>query len=192
MTRAIRPVTTLSRTLSTVASVILCLAFSAPAARAACVSAGAHGPFGAPPVQFGHHDDGPSLGTGAHSIVGMWYTEFLLGDGPDLYDQGFEQFHSDGTELMVDNAVPPSFGNVCVGVWEPDGPRTIKLRHVTWNWDDQGHKAGTFQLLVTLTVDQRGTAFKGTYVADSFDLSGALIPDLHAEGKVHARRITVR
>src|SRR5262245_51116601 len=69
------------------------------------------------------------------SIVGLWTVLFHVGDGPDIWDQGFEQFHSDGTELTIDTAVPPAAGNVCVGVWERKGARGVKLHHVGWNWD---------------------------------------------------------
>jgi hypothetical protein len=124
------------------------------------------------------------------SIVGLWNTTFFAGDGPGIWDQAFEQWHSDGTELAVDNAVPPVLGNVCVGVWKQTG-KTITLRHVTWNWDSEGRLAGTFQLLMTVAVDRRGRAFSGTYVSDSFDLAGNVIPELHAEGVVRGRRISV-
>jgi hypothetical protein len=125
------------------------------------------------------------------SIVGFWLATFYVGDGPGLWDQGFEQFHDDGLELAVDNAVPPSLGNVCVGVWKATGPRTIRLRHYTWNWNPDGTLAGTFLLLVTATVDKDGQTYKGTYLSDSFDLNGAPIPALHAEGVVRGERINV-
>jgi hypothetical protein len=125
------------------------------------------------------------------SIVGLWNTTFLLGEGPDVYDVGFQQWHADNTELMVDNGVPPSLGNVCVGVWKLTGPRTYTLKHMTFNWDDQGGLAGTFVLKMTVTLDRRGNAFAGSYTADSFDLAGNVIPDLHVEGRVRGRRITV-
>lgn len=126
------------------------------------------------------------------SIVGLWQVTLFLGEGPDIYDQGFEQYHSDGTELMVDNGVPPFLGNVCVGVWKQTGPRTIKLRHTTWNWDEEGrHPVGTFVLIMTLRLDRKGNTFTGKYVADSFDLDGRVIPSLHVEGTARAARITV-
>jgi hypothetical protein len=124
------------------------------------------------------------------SIVGLWQTTFFLGDGPSLYDEAYELWHSDGTELAIDNAVPPVLGNVCVGVWRQEG-RRIKLRHVTWNWNPDGSKAGTFLLLATVTVGSKGNSFSGEYVTDSFDVDGNVIPEFHAEGVVHGRRITV-
>jgi hypothetical protein len=126
---------------------------------------------------------------GGNSIVGLWATTFLLGDGPTIWDQAFEQWHSDGTELAVDNGVPPILGNVCVGVWKQVG-KTIKLRHVTWNWNLDGSKAGTFVLLMTVTVGRGGDIFSGGYITDSYDLSGNIVPELHAEGVVQGVRIT--
>jgi hypothetical protein len=91
---------------------------------------------------------------------------------------------------MVDNAVPPSLGNVCVGVWQEIAPRTYRLRHVTFNWDDQGRSTGTFLLVMTVRLDRRGRVFAGAYASDSFDLDGRVIPELHVEGLVKGVRIT--
>ena len=176
---------------TTVAIAVLCTAFATDAV-AACFSTPAKSIAAAPRLRLDAGNAGQlSLGdkdkSETHdSIVGMWATTFLKGDGPELWDQGFELFHSDGTELNVDNAVPPFFGNVCVGVWKQVGGRTIRLRHMTWNWDENGKLAGTFLLLMTVTVDRRGNSFSGNYVSDSFDLSNVVIPDLHAEGVVQA------
>jgi hypothetical protein len=183
-------------------TLVAAAAWMAPAgeAAAACVSrdAGPRVSVSAPKefVQTGKLAAGPGAAVNGSieshgSIVGFWSVTFLLGSGPDVYDQGFQQWHSDNTELMVDNAVPPSFGNVCVGVWKRVGARTYRLKHMTFNWDDQGLPAGTFVLRMAVTLDRRGNVYEGTYVADSFDLSGALIPELHAEGNVTGQRITV-
>ena len=92
---------------------------------------------------------------------------------------------------MVDNGVAPAFGNVCVGVWKRTGLRTYSLRHVTFNWDDNGRSTGTFQVLITVRLNRGGHAYAGTYAADSFDLAGNVIPELHAEGRLRGVRITV-
>jgi hypothetical protein len=125
------------------------------------------------------------------SIVGLWKTTFLAGDGPDVAYEGFQQWHVGGTEVMVDNGVSPAFGNVCVGVWKQVAARTYRLRHVTFNWDAQGRPAGTFVMQMTVTLDRRGNRYSGRYVADSFDLSGTVIPELHLEGTVRSVRIAV-
>ena len=125
------------------------------------------------------------------SIVGLWAITYFAGHTSTVWDQGFEQWHSDGTELNNDNAVPPSLGNVCVGVYKQIGPRSFKLRHLTWNFDASGTLTGTFQLLQTVTVSPNGKIFTGTYTADSFDLYGNVIPSAHADGVLSATRITV-
>ena len=124
-------------------------------------------------------------------IVGMWLAEFLIGEGPDRYDQGFQQFHSDGTETMLSNGLPPSLGNVCLGVWKQVGSRTLRLKHVAWNWNADGSFAGSFVMLVTLKVNRRGDSYEGTWTADSFDPSNNVIPELHVAGVVRATRISV-
>ena len=74
-------------------------------------------------------------------IVGLWFTVFKIGDF--VWNRGFQQYHAGKTELSVDSSVPPVLGNVCIGVWKMSGPRTFKLRHVTWNWNPDGSPAGT-------------------------------------------------
>jgi hypothetical protein len=171
--------------------------FLAPGARAACAAGGAKAWFSSSALSakaaaaLRLADDNPfHLGNG-DSIVGLWDVTLLLGDGPTVYDRGFEQWHADGTELLVDTAVPPSLGNVCVGVYKQTGPRSYKLRHVTWNWDLAGNLTGSFLLQMTVTIDKRGSTLNGNYVTDSFDLDGNVIPSLHAEGVVQGSRITV-
>lgn len=123
-------------------------------------------------------------------IVGMWFVTYKLADGA-IWDEGFQHYHADNTELSVDNAVPPALGNVCIGVWKADGPGIVKLRHYTFNWTADGQKAGIFQLLTTVQVLPGGQGYLGTFLSDSFDLDGKVIPELHAEGTVEAVRITV-
>ena len=125
------------------------------------------------------------------SIVGLWSVNLFVGNTQQIYDQGFDQFHSGGTEVLNDNGGPPSLGNVCLGVWKQIGPRTVKLRHLAWNWDDKGNLTGTFLLLETITLEPSGNSFAGTYVVDNFDLFGNVIPSLHAEGALAATRIDV-
>jgi hypothetical protein len=172
-------------------------------ASAACFGTPSKGALGVPRLQFGAND-GPFAFGGANerpavsdSLVGLWLTTFLTGDGPDpdsdpdLYDQSFQQFHSDGTEIMISRGLPPALGNVCVGVWEKVGLRTVRLRHTTWNWNPDNTFAGIFVMLVTLRVDAHGNSFAGKWTADNLDPSNNVIPELHAEGIVRATRISV-
>jgi hypothetical protein len=124
------------------------------------------------------------------TIVGLWFTTFYAGNGPGVWDEAFEQWHADGTELAMDDAVPPSIGNVCVGVWKVAG-QTISLRHFGWNWDFSGNRLGLFTLNMSITLDRTGNTYSGTYVSESYDLDGNPIPELHAEGVVRGERLTV-
>lgn len=166
-----------------------------PSAQASCVAGG--GKVGLAPSKFalklpsqpfnGPVDFGNLFNS---SIVGLWHTTFT--SGGSVWDEAFEQWHSDGTETALDNAVPPLLGNVCLGVYKQTGQRTYKLRHLAWNWDPSGAPlAGTFLLLMTVTVDPHGNTFSGHFVSDSFDTFGNKIDELHAEGTVSATRITV-
>lgn len=179
-------------TLTTVLSVVtLCTALAGDA-RASCFTTGGKNPLPSGKTQFtataaaaGVDDDSDSA-----SIVGMWNAEYLIGSGPDLFDESFQQFHSDGTEMMLSRGLPPALGNVCVGVWKQAG-RTIKLKHVAWNWNADGSWAGTFIMEVTLTVSRRGTRYSGTWVSDNLDTMGNPIAGGHFEGVVRASRISV-
>lgn len=126
------------------------------------------------------------------SIVGLWNTQFLLGDGPDLFDDSFQQFHSGGTEMMLSRGLPPVLGNVCVGVWKQTAPRTFKLKHTAWNWNLDGTFVGIFVMEATLKLDRRGASYTGTWSADNLTPSGEPIPGEHFEGVVRGIRITVR
>ena len=125
------------------------------------------------------------------SIVGLWNTQFLLGDGPDLFDESFQQFQSGGTEMMLSRGLPPVLGNVCVGVWKQTGPRTFKLKHTAWNWNLDGSFVGIFVMEATLKLDRRGASYTGTWSADNLTPSGEPIPGEHFEGIVRGTRITV-
>jgi hypothetical protein len=137
------------------------------------------------------------------SIVGLWDTKFFFGpaSGGVVIDRTFQQFHSDRTELMISNGLHPSFGNVCVGVWKLVGRRTIKLRHVTWNWNappatgpfDVSGFGGTFVMEVTLRVNRGRETFSGTWSSISYADADATvpIPGSEASGDVQGTRITV-
>jgi len=189
-------------TIGAAAVLAWCTVFAAETS-AACFAAEVKGPFIATKAQLGGHAWPIAPGQGESlthdSVVGMWHTVFRIGDanGP-VYDETFQQFHIDGTEIIISNGLPPALGNVCIGVWKQVGLRTFKLRHVTWNWAAAdggfgvpGSFAGSFEMVVKLKVDRRGTSYSGTWAARNFDASGNHIPDLDAEGVVRATRITV-
>lgn len=143
------------------------------------------------------------------SIVGLWQSVFTATTPFEgTYDFGFQQFHDDGTELMISGGVPPSIGNVCIGAWSHRAGALIKLRHVTWNWrggepaQDLGEApTGYFLLLVELRVNSRGSAYSGAWRSASYDLDVEMPVEIEqgvahqlgtfAEGSVRGVRIGV-
>lgn len=140
--------------------------------------------------------------SGGGPLVGLWHTVLTAFPGtPDefVFDIGFQQFHDDGTELMISGGVPPTIGNVCIGAWERGAGGVVHLRHVTWNWAGDevlgDPPTGYFLLEVTLRTNSRGTAYSGTWKTASYDLDvppdGSPQPGTVFDGTVEATRISV-
>ena len=145
---------------------------------------------------------------GGGSIVGLWQEVFTALPGPNnpeafIFDFGFQQFHTDGTELNSSGGVPPTIGNICIGVWERGAGGVIKLRHVGWNF--AGNEVlgdlptGYFYLEVTLRTNSQGTAYSGTWTAASYDLGAGPLgsggppqPGTEFSGTIQAARISVQ
>ena len=160
---------------------------------------------GAAPALAAAAQSGNSNGGG--SIVGLWQEVFTALPGPNnpdpfIFDFGFQQFHSDGTEFNSSGGVPPTIGNVCIGAWERRAGGVIQLRHVGWNF--AGNEVlgdlptGYFLLDVTLRTDSQGTAYSGTWKAASYDLGagplgsgGPAQPGTEFAGTIQAVRISV-
>lgn len=139
-------------------------------------------------------------------IVGQWQVVMTAFPGTNnefVFDFGFQQFHPDGTELMISGGVPPTIGNVCIGAWEREAGGVIRLRHMTWNW--AGNEVlgdlptGYFLLEVALRPDAHGTAYAGRWRAASFDLGAGPLgsggppqPNSEFEGTLQAVRISVQ
>jgi hypothetical protein len=181
-----------------VATIAFCTAF-ASSAKAACPSSFRPG------ISKAARSDRPSAGLQAHpglpasegpnkgsdrdvSIVGLWKIAFLQ-DG-QVVDEGFDAWHGDGTETLNDS-VPPSTGNVCLGVWVKTGKRTYKLKHLSWNYDGTGATPaiGVVVIREEVTLDRHGNAYQGTVTIEVFDLQEHLL--FQYGGEVTGRRITV-
>lgn len=202
-----------SRILSVVFLSTAVLAGGAIEARAACMAAGTSKP--SPPggaARLARLAIAPATaaaaqggGSGGGPIVGQWQVVMTAFPGTNnefVFDFGFQQFHPDGTELMISGGVPPTIGNVCIGAWERDAGGVIRVRHMTWNW--AGNEVlgdlptGYFLLDVTLRTNAQGTAYAGHWRAASFNLgagplgSGGLPqPNSEFEGTLQAVRISV-
>ena len=159
---------------------------------------------GAAPALAAAAQGGSSDGGGP--IVGQWQVLMTAFPGTNdefIFDFGFQQFHSDGTELMISGGVPPTIGNVCIGAWERGPGGAIVLRHMTWNWAGTevlgDLPTGYFLLEVTIRTNSQGTAYAGTWRAASYDLGtgplgsgGPPQPNSSFEGTLRAVKVTVQ
>jgi hypothetical protein len=121
------------------------------------------------------------------TITGLWDLQFISDN--QVVDEGFDQYHSDGTEILNDTP-PPAAGNVCLGVWAKTGTLSLKLKHPSWIYDPTNtFVIGTATILEQITLDPSGDSFAGTFTVQLRDLSGnSLGPDL--TGQLQASRIT--
>jgi hypothetical protein len=133
----------------------------------------------------------PASGQGTDpSIVGMWHV-FMVADGQP-FDEGYEQWHSDGTEIFNDIAPPQAAngsGAVCLGVYEKSGPGTYKLHHIGWIFDADANLAGRVVVTQTVTMDAGGSSYHGTFNFKQYDLSENVV--FEASGTISATRVTV-
>jgi len=120
-------------------------------------------------------------------VVGLWDVQFI--SGGEVVDEGFDQYHADGTEILNDTP-PPATGNVCLGVYEATSTQSIKLRHPSWIFDSTNTVAiAKAIILESVTVDKSGNTFTGTFTIQFVDLDGnPLGPDL--TGTLKGTRIT--
>jgi hypothetical protein len=125
-------------------------------------------------------------------IVGFWKVKLLSEHNPGVpdgkvLDQGYAQWHSDGTEIM-NSSRPPATSSFCLGVWEKTGPSTYKLNHFAISWNPNGTLQGPANLQETVTVSKDQKSFTGTFSIDQYDEKGTLLA--HQGGRIEAMRIT--
>jgi hypothetical protein len=123
------------------------------------------------------------------AIVGLWIANYY--SGRHLYDQGLDQWHADGTEILIDNLLPQpasGTGSACLGVYRKIGPRTYSLKHAFWIFDSTGNLVGHGLYLEKITVDPGGDTYSGSFTFETYDLSGN--QTFTATGTVMAQRIT--
>lgn len=126
-------------------------------------------------------------------IVGFWKFQFVsqgssgIPDGT-VVDNGFTQWHSDGTEI-TNSFRPPSTGNFCLGVYQQTGPSTYSLNHFALGWDQLGNFIGPVQIKEKVTLSHSSNQFTGTFTIDQFNPAGNVLA--HVQGQVTATRITV-
>jgi hypothetical protein len=123
---------------------------------------------------------------GFFTIIGFWHSTFTV--GTTVVDDGFAEWHSDGTEIL-NSLRDPRTGAFCMGVWQPTGRYTYKLNHFGLAWDGNGNFVGPANIQESITVSSDGKAYTGTFTVDQYDTDGNDIQ--HVAGNVAATRILV-
>jgi len=129
-------------------------------------------------------------------IVGFWRVTQVSKGTPGLPDgtllnDGFQQWHSDGTEIHYDALSPPAHGNFCLGIWKKTGRSHYTLNHFYLNSDPTTNSLqARVQIREEIDLDRSGDEHFGIFTIDGYDLEGNLL--VHLQGTVHATRITVK
>ena len=163
---------------------IFSLTFLATNADASCAD---HGRGASPALSRGMMTKvaaSPSAANG--SVVGLWDVTYTTSDN-QLFQESFETWHRDGTELDMAN-INPIEGNVCLGVWKQVGSE-IHLHHVGWGFDNLGNLIGPLTLDATDVLGARGNSFSGSFDFKQYDTEGNLL--LEVTGTTSATRIGV-
>jgi hypothetical protein len=128
------------------------------------------------------------------SIVGYWRFAWTAPDGVTGIDWGFQQWHSDGTELTNSGGQLPATGNFCTGVWEQAGRGAYRLNHWAMAWTVPGTDPADFVGLINIrelvSVDRTGNSMSGTVTLDLYQPDGTTFVAHLAEGTVSGERIT--
>lgn len=110
------------------------------------------------------------------AIVGMWHVKFTatavsngvpFGPGTE-FDAGFQQWHSDGTEMLNSGGRPPATSSFCMGVWTQTGLRTFKLNHFAIAWTPDGTRQGPTSIVEEVTVAPNGKTFSGHFTITDY------------------------
>lgn len=134
---------------------------------------------------------GDSSSNGREPIVGMWKFQFKATDGSGFADFGYQQWHSDGTEMANSGGRAPATQNYCLGVWEKTGDRTYKLNHFGFNYDQiTGDLTAEAHIGEEVKVSRDGQKLSGTFTIDLYDPTGTTVVQ-HVQGNVTGTRVTV-
>jgi hypothetical protein len=134
---------------------------------------------------------------GEASIVGMWRFQLLAPNGA-VVDDGYAQWHSDGTEIQNSGLHAPITSNFCLGVWQQVGPNTYQLNHFPLGWDSTGQSpANAIQITETVKLTDKdhmtGKFTLKVYVwttPDSLDVAPGG-PVATVTGTITATRVTI-
>ncbi|HZC37972.1 MAG TPA: hypothetical protein VE221_04780 [Sphingomicrobium sp.] len=119
-------------------------------------------------------------------IVGMW--SFRQTAGGQLVDFGYQQWHSDGTEVMNSGGRAPATQNFCMGVWKQTGGRSYHLTHYALSYDNSGVLNAKVIIKEDVTVNPASTTYTGPFTIDVYaPNSNALLQ--HVAGQVTGQRV---
>jgi hypothetical protein len=141
------------------------------------------------------------------TIVGLWYVEYtatystsgplpipVVPPGSFPFNQSFKTWHSDGTEW--ENAfLPPTGGNICMGVWKHTANASVKLHHTGVMWGPDGTMAAIFTEDEIVRVAPDGMTYSGSWdfkIHAPTDVLGTGTVLQEISGTVAATRITVQ
>jgi hypothetical protein len=110
------------------------------------------------------------------SIVGLWHVVHTQTSGDPLFE-GFDIWHSDGTEEEIAN-IPPATGPICFGVWAQNGKKVQLLIHTTFTYDLNNNPTGTIILTENNKLAKDGNSYTGTFEFKQLDPSGNVLADL--------------
>jgi hypothetical protein len=134
---------------------------------------------------------------GEARIVGMWQFQLLAPNGA-VVDDGYAQWHSDGTEIQNSGLHAPITSNFCLGVWKQVGPDTYVLNHFPLAWDSTGQSpANAIQITEKVKLSDEnhmtGTFTLKVYVWSSTDSLNVApsVPVATVTGTVTATRVTI-
>jgi hypothetical protein len=126
-------------------------------------------------------------------VVGFWKVKLTAKDTPGIpdgtvLDDGFQQWHSDGTEIMNSSRVPAT-GNFCMGVWKKTAPSKYRLNHFGLSWDLSNTYVGPANIRSNIVLSNDGNKFTGTFTIDQYDTNGNVLA--HLQGQIVGKRETV-
>ena len=107
-----------------------------------------------------------------------------------LLDFGYQQWHSDGTDIINSGGHSPASENFCLGVWGQTGFLTYELNHFPIGYDaTTGALANFYNIQEQITLSPSGDSFTGTFTLNVYDTMGNKVD--HVVGNVVGTRITV-
>ncbi|MGA2149687.1 MAG: hypothetical protein ABSH49_32570 [Bryobacteraceae bacterium] len=133
------------------------------------------------------------------SIVGMWNTQYIAEGNSTrnppipngtVVDFGYNQWHSDGTEILNSAGHSPATQNFCLGVWGQTGFLSYELNHFALSYDQTTQALAAYvNIREQIALSPSGDMYTGTFTIDVYDPKGNHLD--HIAGNVTAQRITL-